>query len=92
MSANARRESGYLLRLFQDGEMLLAPVCKPMRIIGARCYELRIVDEDKTWRVMVRIDDDAVLVVDVFAKKTQKTPQSVIESCKKRLRKYDESY
>lgn len=92
LSTNARRESGYLLRCLQEGEMLSAPLCKPMTTIGARCYELRVVDENKTWRIILRLDDDAVLVLDVFAKKTRKTPQGVIRNCQKRLRRYDESY
>jgi len=89
MSISARRESGYLLRRLQDGEIVSAPACKPMNTIGRRCYELIVIDESKTWRIMVRIDDDAVLVLDVFAKKTQKTPQSVKDACKKRLKEYD---
>jgi len=89
MSVNARRESGYLLRELQRGEMPFAPLCKPMKTIGARCYELRVLDESVTWRIMVRVDADAILVADVFAKKTPKTPQGIIDACKKRLREYD---
>jgi phage-related protein len=33
---------------------------------------------------------DAIVIVDVFAKKTGKTPVEVIENAKARLRKYDE--
>ena len=50
---------------------------------------MRIVDADKTWRIVYRIDADAVLIADVFAKKTQATPKAVIDTCKKRLRSYD---
>ena len=38
---------------------------------------------------MYRIDPDAIVIVDVFAKKTGRTPKSVIETCKARLRMYD---
>ena len=89
MSVNARRESGYLLRELQRGETLSPPLCKPMKAVGPRCYELRVQDENITWRIIVRIDPDLVLVVDVFAKKTQKTPLSILAVCKKRLREYD---
>ena len=65
------------------------PISRPMPSVGARCAELRIVDEDKTWRIIYRVDADAVLVAEVFAKKTQATPKSVIDVCKKRLRSYD---
>ena len=50
---------------------------------------MRIVDENVTWRIMYRVDSDAVLIADVFAKKTQSTPKSVIDQCKKRLAAYD---
>lgn len=89
MSVNARRESGYLLRELQKGEMLFLPLCKPMKAIGSRCYELRVQDENVTWRIIVRIDADLILVADVFAKKTQKTPPGVLDACKRRLREYD---
>ena len=39
--------------------------------------------------IMYRIDTDAVLIADVFEKKTQKTPTEVINRCQRRLRKYD---
>ena len=55
----------------------------------ARCHELRIRDEDQNWRLMYRIDPDAIVIVDVFAKKTGRTPKNVIETCKARLRTYD---
>ena len=38
---------------------------------------------------MYRVDADAVLIADVFAKKTEATPKAVIAACKKRLRQYD---
>ena len=60
-----------------------------MPVVGARCAELRIVDANKTWRIVYRVDADAVLIAEVFAKKTQATPKSVIDVCKQRLRDYD---
>lgn len=88
-SSEARIEAGYLLRLLQKGESLSMPQSRPMPSIGARCHELRINDEDKTWRIMYRIDEDAIVIVDVFAKKTNKTPDVVIGRCQKRLKQYD---
>jgi phage-related protein len=38
-----------------------------------------------------RIDNDAIIIGEVFAKKTQKTPTAVIDACKRRFRLYDES-
>jgi phage-related protein len=36
-----------------------------------------------------RIDEDAIVIAEVFAKKTQATAKAVIDVCKKRLREYD---
>ncbi len=88
-SSEARIEAGYLLRLLQKGELLSMPQSRPMPNIGSRCHELRINDENRTWRIIYRIDEDAIIVVDVFAKKTNKTPESVIKRCQKRLKQYD---
>ena len=90
LSHEARREVGFLLGQLQYGESLSMPHSRPMPDIGKRCHELRIVDRDVTWRVVYRLDDDAILVVDLFRKKTPRTPKSVIDRCKRRLREYDE--
>jgi phage-related protein len=91
LSSAARIEAGYLLRRLQKGELLGMPHSRPMPSVGARCHELRIVDwgTRSTWRIMYRIDSDAILVVDVFAKKSQATPQNIIDTCRKRLRAWD---
>ena len=65
------------------------PHSRPMPTVGPRCHELRIADWDLTWRVISRIDTDAVVICDGFAKKKQATPRSVIESCRRRLMTYD---
>jgi phage-related protein len=89
MSQSARIEAGYLLRLLQRGDSVGMPHSRPMPAIGARCHELRIIDSNKIWRVIYRIDSDAVVIADVFEKKTQKTPKRVIDACNRRLRDYD---
>ena len=58
--------------------------------IGRRCHELRINDEKVTWRIVYRIDDDAIVILDVFAKKTKRTPGKVIGACKQRIKRYDD--
>lgn len=89
LSKAARVEAGVLLRRLQRGEMLGLPHSRPLPIIGRRCQELRIQDEDATWRIVYRLDTDAVVIFGVFSKKTQQTPKAVIEACKERLRRYD---
>ena len=87
-SADARLEAGFLLRRLQRGENLGLPHSRPMPSVARGCHELRIVDQKATWRIMYFIDTDAVVILDVFAKKTRATPKSVIERCTQRLRHY----
>lgn len=91
MSMEARRELGMLLRELQQGELLSLPHSRPMPVVGSRCHELRVNDRNKTWRLMYRIDSDAIVILDVFEKKTNQTPQQTIEACQRRLRLYEES-
>jgi len=60
-----------------------------MPSIGTRCHELRINDENLTWRIIYRIYTDAILILEVFEKKTNKTPKSIIDVCKKRIKRYE---
>ena len=91
LSQAARIEAGFLLRLLQRGSGLSMPHSRPMPSIGARCHELRIVDEKSTWRIIYRTDHDAVVIAEVFSKKTRETPKRVIEVCRKRLKEYDDA-
>ena len=88
-STLARVEAGFLLRRLQRGENIGMPHSRPLPLIGKRCHELRIRDEKASWRIVYRIDADAIVVAEVFSKKTGETPQIVIETCKTRLRRYD---
>ena len=88
-SKAARLEAGFLLRLLQRGVSIGMPRSRPMRSIGPRCHELRTPDKDVNWRIVYRIDKDAIVLLEVFSKKTGKTPKSIIDQCKKRLRDYD---
>ena len=83
--ANARIEAGFLLRRVQRGEELGLPQSRPMPNIGPGCHELRIVDAHANWRIMYHIASDAIVILDVFAKKTVATPRRVIADCQKRL-------
>ncbi len=88
-SAAARIEAGVLLRRLQRGETLPMPHSRPMPVIGPRCHELRINDTDGTWRIIYRLDHDAVIIGEVFRKKTPATPGPVIDTCKRRFEAYD---
>jgi phage-related protein len=90
-SEAARIETGYLLRRLQRGESLAMPQSRPMPSIGTRCHELRIVDAGAAWRIIYRVDTDAIIIAHVFSKKTAATPQDVIDTCKRRLREYNDA-
>jgi phage-related protein len=91
LSTGARIEAGFLLRKLQAGEMLSMPHSRAMPVIGARCHELRIQDQTRTWRIIYRVDQDAVIIAEVFAKTSQTTPKAAIEASRDRLRRYDEA-
>ena len=88
-STAARLETGFLLRRLQRGELLAMPQSRPMPSIGPRCHELRIHDVTGQWRLIYRIDPDAIVIVEVFAKKSAKTPKTALEVCRRRLKEYD---
>ena len=84
----AKEECAILLRRLERGEKLELPQSRPMSSVGSGCHELRIRDRDANWRVIYFIDADAIVVLHIFAKKTQTTPHDVIELCQKRLKTY----
>lgn len=59
-----------------------------MPAVGARCHELRVIDEDATWRILYYLADDAIVILEIFSKKTRTTPKQVLDSAKARLKKY----
>jgi phage-related protein len=77
-----------LLRQLQRGDTITMPLSRPMPSIGKHCHELRIVDSNKTWRVVYCIHSLAIVVLHVFAKTTQQTPKSVIDSYQARLQEF----
>jgi phage-related protein len=87
-SAKSRLEAGFLLRRLQRGESLGLPYSRPMQSIGSQCHELRINDENQTWRIVYYVATDAVVILDVFSKKTAATPNEVVKNCKRRLAAY----
>lgn len=90
-SSAARLDAGLLLRRLQRGENLGLPQSRPMPNIGAHCHELRVRDKNKNWRIIYRIDRDAIVIVEVFNKTTRTTPAEAIANCQRRLWLYDDS-
>ena len=87
-SPTARLEAGILLRRLQEGETLGMPHSRPMPSLGPGCHELRIMDEAKSWRIIYHLSDEAVVLLEVFAKKSVRTPQRILRTCQGRLASY----
>jgi phage-related protein len=87
-SEEARIEAGFLLRRLQQGEKLGLPHSRPMPVIGEQCHELRVTDRDRNWRIVYHVALDAVVILEVFSKKTDSTPTLVLKTCRQRLAAY----
>jgi phage-related protein len=62
-----------------------------MSSIGTRCHELRVDDvkNKREWRLVYRLDSDAIVIGAVFSKTSRTTPTRVIEACQGRFARYD---
>ena len=78
-----------LLGRLQDGLPVGMPTARPMPELGRGCLELRIRDGNLSWRILVRVDADAVVVGGVFPKKTEKTPEQEKRTFRRRLAAWD---
>ena len=71
-----------LIELFQDyGFVLTEPYLKKLRV---NLWELR----SGRWRLLLGTVKDKAIIVDIFSKKTQKTPKKKIEKALRRLKEY----
>ncbi|MGE3599367.1 MAG: type II toxin-antitoxin system RelE/ParE family toxin [Dehalococcoidia bacterium] len=68
---------------------MLARTCAGSRIWTV-CQNRHIIvhNQDATWRIVYYVERDAVVILEVFSKKTKETPKHVIETCRGRLRAY----
>jgi len=80
-----REDCGYQLHKVQIGEQ--PDDFKPMAIIGKGVEEIRVKDEDGTFRVMYTARfEEAVYVLHAFQKKTEQTSARDIELAKNRFK------
>ena len=83
----ARRAAGYQIGRVQQGND--PDDWKPLTSIGPNVREIRVRDSAGAFRVIYQANlSDAVLVLNAFQKKTQKTPQHEIEKARARLNEY----
>jgi phage-related protein len=85
---DARIEAGFLLRRLQRGDLLSLPQSRPMPSVASGWHELRIIDGHLNWRIMYYIATDAVVILDVFRKKTETTPKTVVDDCRQRVTEF----
>jgi phage-related protein len=64
------------------------PHSRPIRSLGPGCHELRIPGDARNWRIVYHLSADAIVILEVFPKKTPSTPKWVLEACRRRLRSY----
>ena len=67
------------------GEIRTPPFSRAARIEAG--YLLRLLQKGR--RLACRSRVDAVVILEVFAKKTRTTPKAIIDTCTRRLREYD---
>lgn len=68
--------------------MLGMPHSRPMPSLGPGCHELRIMDEGMSWRIIYHLSNEAVVLLEVFAKKSGRTPRRILRTCERRLASY----
>ena len=89
LSRNARVQLGYRRRLLQEGMVLGMPHCRSLKAAGRSCYELRVRDAGVNWRLVFRVDHDAVVVAGLFTKTSRAATDRLIEKSRRRLAEYD---
>jgi len=48
-----------------------------------------VADHEIDWRIVYRLDHDAVVILEVFQKKTRTIPDTVMAACQRRLKGHD---
>lgn len=81
-------EAGTLLRQLQEGLPLGPPKAKPLPTVGPKCGELRVRDANHNWRIVYFVDDEAIVILDVFAKTSPQEQKQSIARCRTRLADY----
>jgi len=54
--------------------------------LEAAATRLRVNDKNKTWRLFYFLDSDAIVILEVWEKKTRKTSQATIELCQRQAK------
>jgi phage-related protein len=87
-SEKSLTDVGAFLFKLRQGVKLSMPVSRPMTAVAPGCHELRVPDRNLSWRIVYFVGAQEIVVLDVFAKKTPKTPSCILVNCRRRLRVY----
>lgn len=72
----------------ERGHMLSMPLSRPMPSIGSGVHELRFKDKSGIYRVVYCLAGAGrIWLIHAFKKKSQATPQQIIETAKERLKR-----
>ncbi len=83
----AKKDLGSVLTRLQSGELIGMPDVRPMPSLAKGAAEIRLKDQNGIYRAFFMIETElGILVFHGFKKKTRATPQSEIETGKKRLK------
>ncbi|WP_307771445.1 type II toxin-antitoxin system RelE/ParE family toxin [uncultured Treponema sp.] len=87
LSKDDRREVGADIFAVQKGFPLGLPLCRKM---GTDLWEVRSNIADGISRVFFTVDNNKMVLLHGFTKKSQKTPQNEIDTAESRLKDYKE--
>jgi phage-related protein len=59
--------------------------------VAPNCHELRIKDGVEAWRIIYAIETDAIVILEVFKEKSNKTPKYILRNYTRRLAEYRHS-
>ena len=83
LSKDDEKEIGEDIKTVQYGW----PIGMPMvENLGEGLWEIRTTLKDRISRVIIAVEDDKIILLDGFIKKTQKTPKDDLRLARKRLR------
>jgi len=57
--------AGFLLRRLQKRENMNMPRSRPLPLLGSHCHELQISDTPANWRIIYRVDPDAIMITEI---------------------------
>lgn len=81
-----REDLADALAMLDQGIKLSMPLSRPMPMIGKRVHELRLKDRAGIYRIFyVLVAQNDIWIIHAFMKKSQATPQQIINLVKKRL-------